>query len=124
MATEGRASYLKGALANVYILGLLGGALTASAMTGEYVLGAVALGAEAVWLLFGPDLKPFQRAVNQAQREEREKADRERVKKLTEGLPEREWARAHAIDELRREIERDMQVKPSFKAIMTPAALD
>jgi len=124
MATEGKPSYLKAAFANVYNLGLLGGALTASAMTGEYVLGAVALGVEALWLLFAPDLRPFQRSVDQSLREDREKADRERVKKLTEGLPEREWARAHAIDELRREIERDMQVNPSFKAILLQTELD
>ena len=124
MAIEGKPSYLKAAFANVYNLGLLGGALTASAMTGEYVLGAVALGVEALWLLFAPDLRPFQRSVDQSLREDREKADRERVKKLTEGLPEREWARAHAIDELRREIERDMQVNPSFKAILLQTELD
>jgi hypothetical protein len=124
MAIEGKPSYLKAAFVNVYNLGMLGGALTASAMTGEYMLGAVALGVEALWLLFAPDLKPFQRSVDQGMREEREKADRERVKKLTEGLPEREWARAHAIDELRREIERDMQVNPSFKAILLQTELD
>lgn len=111
-------SYLKAAFANVYNLSLLGGTLAASAMTGEYVLGAVALGVEALWLLFGPDLKLFQRAVNEAAREEAEKLDRERVQKMMEKLPEREWARAHALDELRREIERDMQHNPSFQAIL------
>ena len=43
-------------------------------------------------------------------------ADRERVAKLMESLPEREWARAKALDALRREIERDMQHNPSFQA--------
>ncbi len=124
MALDGRPNYLKAAFLNVYNLGLLGGALTASFATGEYVLGAVALGAEALWLLFGPDARPFQMAVNEADRKDREIADRERVKKLTDGLPEREWARAHALDELRREIERDMQVNPSFKAILLQTEID
>ena len=57
-------SYLRAAFMNVYNLSLLGGALTASAVTGEYVLGALAAGAEALWLLFGPDLRPFRRAVD------------------------------------------------------------
>lgn len=124
MSTESAPSYLKAAFANVYNLSLLGGALTASALTGEYVLGAVALGLEALWLLFGPDLRPFKRYVDAAHREEREKADRARVAKLMESLPERDWARAHALDELRREIERDMQVNPSFKAILLQTELD
>ncbi|MFL5321966.1 MAG: hypothetical protein ACJ790_20055 [Myxococcaceae bacterium] len=117
-------SYLKAAFANIYNLSLLGGAVVASVATGEYVLSAVALGAEAMWLLFGPDLKPFQRAVDRAEREEEEKADRDRVAKLMESLPEREWARAHALDELRHEIERDMQHNPSFQAILLQTELD
>lgn len=123
MAT-GSPNYLKAAFANVYNLSMLGGALAASAATGDYVVGVVALGLEALWLLFAPDLKPFQRAVNRAEREEAEKADRARVAKLLESLPERDWSRAHALDELRREIERDMQVNPSFKAILLQTELD
>ncbi len=125
MAPEGRAkSYLRSAFLNIYNLSLLGGALVASAATGEYVLGAAAVGLEAVWLLFGPDFKPFRRAVDKADREEREKADRARVDKLMESLPERDWQRAKALDELRREIERDMQQNPSFQAILLQSELD
>lgn len=123
-AMDERPSYLKAAFLNVYNLGLFGGALAASALTGEYVMGAVAVGVEALWMLFGPDLRPFRRAVDQVHREEREKADRERVMKQMESLPEREWARAKALDELRREIERDMQHNPSFQAILIQSELD
>ncbi|MBI3183355.1 MAG: hypothetical protein HYZ28_14555 [Myxococcales bacterium] len=122
--SEKAPSYLRSAFLNVYNLSLLSGAALASIATGEYVLGAVALGLEAAWLLLGPELKPFQRAVNRAQREERERADRERVKKLMETLPEREWARAHALDELRREIERDMQANPSFQVVLLQTEID
>jgi hypothetical protein len=117
-------SYLKAAFMNVYNLGLMGAALSTSMITGEYALGAVALGLEALWLLFGPDMRPFRRAVDQWHREEREKADRARVLKLMESLPEREWARAKALDELRREIERDMQHNPSFQAMLIQTELD
>jgi hypothetical protein len=119
-----RPSYLKAAFLNVYNLGLVGGAVAASAMTGEYVVTALALGAEALWLLFGPDLRPFRRAVDQAHREERELADRAKVKKMMESLPEREWARARALDELRREIERDMQQNPTFQAILMQSEVE
>lgn len=124
MAGDGRPNYLKAAFANIYNLSLLGGAGLAAFATGDYLIGAAALGLEAIWLILGPDFKPFQRAVNTAEREEREKADRARVAKLMETLPEREWQRAHALDELKREIERDMQGNPSFQAILLQTELD
>lgn len=124
MASSGQPNYLKAAFANVYNLSLLGGAAVMAFATGDWFIGAAAVGVEALWLLVGPDFKPFQRAVNQLEREEREKNDRIRVQRLMETLPEREWARAHALDELRREIERDMQHNPSFQAVLMQAELD
>jgi hypothetical protein len=124
MEISERPSYLKAAFANVYNLSLLGGAAAVSLMTGDYIVGAVALGLEAMWLLFVPDLAPFKRWVDRQHRAEREKADRERVAKLMESLPEREWQRAHALDELRREIERDMQHNPTFQAVLLQPELD
>ncbi len=123
MASE-KPSYLKAAVLNVYNLSLLGGAATLSLATGDYLPAIIAAGAEALWLLFGPDLKPFQRAVDRSHREDQEKADRARVAKLMETLPQREWQRAHALDELRREIERDMQHNPSFQAILMQTEID
>ncbi|MBX7116926.1 MAG: hypothetical protein K1X64_21555 [Myxococcaceae bacterium] len=124
MASSEQPNYLKAAFANVYNLSLLGGAAVMAFATGDWFIGAAAVGVEALWLLVGPDFKPFQRAVNRLEREEREKNDRLRVQKLMETLPEREWARAHALDELRREIERDMQHNPSFQAVLMQAELD
>ncbi len=124
MAFGDRPNYLKAAFANVYNLSLLGGAMVASAMTGDWMIGAAAVGAEAIWLILGPDFKLFKRAVDNAERAEKEKADRARVAKLMEALPEREWQRAHALDELKREIERDMQTNPSFQAILLQSELD
>ncbi len=125
MASEGGSpNYLKAAFLNVYNLSLLGGAATASALTGDWLIGLGALGVEALWLVFGPDFKPFQRAVREAEREAREKEDRARVEKLMAELSEREWQRAKALDELRREIERDMANNPSFQAILLQTELE
>lgn len=119
-----RPSYLKAAFFNVYNLSLLGGVLTASALTGNYALAAVGLGLESLWMLFGPDLRPFQRAVNARHRQEQEERDRVRVEKLMDELPEKDWKRAKALDELRHELERDMAGNPSFEAILLQTELD
>lgn len=124
MEISERPSYLKAAFANVYNLSLLGGAAAVSLLTGDYIVGALAVGLEAMWLLFVPDLAPFKRWVDREHRAEQDKKDRERVAKLMESLPEREWQRAHALDELRREIERDMQQNPTFQAILLQPELD
>ncbi len=117
-------NYLKAAFFNVYNLSLLGGAATASLLSGDWLIALGALGLEALWLVTGPDLKPFQRAVRESARQEREKEDRARVEKLMAELPEREWQRAKALDELRREIERDVQHNPSFQAILMSSELE
>jgi len=119
-----RPSYVKAAFFNVYNLSLFLGGMAAAAFTQDAALGVVAGGLEALWLLFGPDLRPFKRAVDQSLREEREEAEREEVKQRMERLPEREWSRAHALDELRREIERDMQHNPTFQAILMQSEVE
>ena len=113
-----RPSYLRAAFLNVYNLSLFGGAVVAGLLTGDTLLAVGAAGAEVLWLLFGPDLKPFQRAVNHAHAKAEEQAEEARVKALMENLPEREWQRAKALFDLKKEIERDMQQNPSFQAIL------
>ncbi len=121
---RGGPNYLKAAFLNVYNLSLLGGASVAAAATGDWLILAGATALEALWLVLGADFKPFQRAVREADRQAREKADRERVDKLMSELNEREWQRAKALDELRREIERDMQNNTAFQAILLQSELD
>lgn len=123
MASD-RPNFLKAAFLNVYNLGLLGGALAAGALTGDAMLAFFALGAEALWLIYGPGLRPFQRAVTQAQREDREREEEKRVQALMDNLPQREWQRAKALFDLRKEIERDMQQNPTFQAILLQTELD
>jgi len=117
-------SYFKAAFTNAYNLTALGSALMAAALTGDWVVGAVALGLESLWLLWGPDLKPFRRLVDLGHRQEREKAEQARVQKLLELLPPREWDRARALDQLRRDIRRDMEHNPSFQAVLLQVELD
>src|SRR5438552_8725739 len=111
-------SYLRAAFANAVNITALASALGAAALTGDYQIGAVALGLESLWLLWGPDLKPFKRAVDRSHRERMEKAEEARVQKLLETLPPREWDRAKALDQLRRDIRRDMEQNPSFQAML------
>lgn len=117
-------SYLKAAFLNPYNLSLLAGAGAISAFTGDWLISAAAAGLEALWLVLGPDFKPFQRAVRQAQREERDEQDKKRVAELMKELPEHEWQRAKALDELRREVERDVANNPSFQAVLLQTELD
>jgi hypothetical protein len=117
-------NFFKAAFFNVYNMSLLGGAVAASALTGDWLIAAGALGLEALWMVIGPDLKPFQRAVRNADREAAEKEDKKKVDALISQLPEREWQRAKALDELRREIERDMANNPSFQAILLQTELE
>lgn len=125
MAREGGSpNYLKAAFLNVYNLSLLGGAAAASAITGDWLITLGAVGLEALWLVVGPDLRPFQRAVKESERAEREREDRKRVDAMMADLSEREWQRAKALDELRREIERDMANNPSFQAILLQTELE
>ena len=123
MAGQGR-NYLSAAFLNVYNLSLLGGAGLVALATGDWFMGAAAVGLEALWLLVGPDVRPFQRAVDRAASEEREKEDLARVARLMDTLPEREWQRAKALDALRREIEKDVAQNPSFGAVLMSTELD
>ena len=116
--------YLRAAFLNAYNLSLLAGAAATAAVTGDWLVAAGAAAVEALWLVLGPDFKPFQRAVREAERQEREKQDQKRVQQLLSELPEREWQRAKALDELRREVERDMATNPSFQAILLQTELE
>jgi hypothetical protein len=117
-------NFLRAAFFNAYNMSLLIGAATISAVTGEWTIAAGAAAIEAVWLALGPDLKPFQRAVLQGEREARERAEAKRIDMLIRQLPEKEWRRGKALAELKSDIERDMQHNPSFQAILLQTELE
>lgn len=123
MATS-EPNYLKAAFANIYNVSLFGGALVATWASGNYVLGAAALGLEALWMLFAPDSRLFKRRVDRAHRAEMEARERERIARLIETLPQTEWRRAHNLGELKMAIESDMQHNPSFQAILLQTEID
>jgi hypothetical protein len=90
--------YLKFAFANPYNLSLFGGALAAAGLTMNPLLAVVAIGAEALWLLYAPESARlrhllwdprFEQVKDAMEREERAgrmmllaQADRERVDRL------------------------------------------
>ncbi len=123
MTTDRSSNFLKAAFFNAYNLSLLAGAAVVSVVTGDWLIAAGIAGIEVLWLALGPDLKPFQRAVRESDRLRDEEIDRKRVIDLMKDLSERDWQRAKALDELRREIERDMQNNPSFQAILLQTEL-
>ena len=119
-----RPNFLKAAFLNVYNLSLLGGAGLAALATQDWLVGVGALALEALWLVVGPDLKPFQRAVKEGARQEREKVEQARVQNLLKELAGRDFQRAKALEELKLEIERDIANNPTFSAILLRTELE
>lgn len=117
-------NFLKSAFLNVYNLSLLGGAGLTALVTQDWLIGVGALALEALWLVVGPDLKPFQRAVKETARQEREKLEQARVEKLLSELTGRDFQRAKALEELKREIERDIANNPTFSALLLRTELE
>ncbi len=121
---SGSPNFLKAAFLNAYNLSLLFGAGAVAAISGDWTIAAGAVAVEAIWLVLGPDLKPFQRAVRNGERAARDKAEMKRMEMLIRQLPEREWQRGKALAELKADIERDMQHNPSFQAILLQSEID
>ncbi len=119
-----RPNFLRAAFLNVYNLSLLGGAGVAAAATGQWWVGAGALALEALWLVVGPDLRPFQAAVKDAARQERELKEQARVNGLMRELTGRDFERAQALGTLRAAIERDIGNNPSFSAVLLRTEVD
>ena len=92
-----RPSYFKYAFANAYNLSLLGGALAASAATGDWAIAAIAGGVEALWLAIGADTAPFRRWVDRQHRARLLEAARARRRERILALPD-QHDRERAID--------------------------
>lgn len=107
--------YLKMAFANPYNLSLLMGTLVASAATANPILAAIAIGAEALWLLHGPESKTLRRLLWDP-RFERIRLileEKEREERIGE-LPEDERQRVRDLVAGRTEIDRLAAQNPSF----------
>jgi hypothetical protein len=108
-------SYLKYAFANPYNLALLGGALAASVLTLNPLIGIAALGLEGLWLLHGSQSKLMQRKVwdplhEQARFEHENQRRLERI----HGLPEHPQRRALELLEREKQIKQLAENNPTF----------
>ncbi len=107
--------YLKMAFANPYNLSLLFGGLAASVLTMNPIPAIVAIGAEGLWLLHGPENKTLRRLLWDPRFEKirlaMEAQDRELRMK---SLPPDEVARVNRLAEREQEINRLASQNPSF----------
>jgi hypothetical protein len=107
--------YLKMAFANPYNLSLFLGALAAAAATANPLLAAIALGAEALWLLHGPSSKTLRRLLWDKRFEKVRLAleAREREERMN-GLPNEVRGRVYELVAKQEEIHRLAAQNPSF----------
>ena len=108
-------SYLKYAFANPYNLTLLGGALAASVLTFNPLIGIAALGLEGLWLLHGSQSRLMQRKLWDPWHEQArfEHENQRRLKRIN-GLAEHPQRRALELIEREQEIQRLAANNPSF----------
>jgi hypothetical protein len=107
--------YTRYAFFNPYNLALIGGSAAAALATGHWFLAMAAGAAEAIWMLFAPDSRLLQRAwfdkVWQSElADERKKRQAEKF----EQLPDTEKARALALRDQQKQIQKLAADNPSF----------
>jgi hypothetical protein len=118
MATDAvfaKRPYLKAAFTNPYNLSLFLGGLTAAAATANPILAAVALGAEALWLLHGPESKTLRRLLWDPRFEKVRLAmeAREREERM-QGLSAEDRERVYELVAKQADINRLASLNPSF----------
>ncbi len=108
-------SYLKSAFANPYNLTLLGGALAASVLTFNPLIGIAALGLEGLWLLHGSQSKFMQRMLWDPWHEQArfEQENQRRLERIN-GLPEHPQRRVLELLEREQQIKQLAASNPSF----------
>jgi len=112
-----RRPYLKYAFANPYNLSLFGGALAAAGLTMNPLLAVVAVGAEALWLLYAPESKRLRHLLWDPRFEKvREQVERQdRAERMAMLVPA-DSARVEGLVAQKREIQRLATLNPSFTA--------
>ncbi len=99
---------------NVYNYTLLGGVAAASAMTGDWWLIALGLGAEALWMLYAPDSKLIRKQVDKALDREDALAAEEKRFMLLQRLSHEERARCRELMLKQNEITKLAHENPTF----------
>jgi len=107
--------YLKMAFANPYNLSLFGGALAASVLTFNPILAIGAIGAEAIWLLHGPDNPTLRRLLWDPRFEKIRDVleEQDRAQRMKE-LPDEQKRRVIGLVNRQKEINRLASQNPSF----------
>jgi len=109
--------YLKFAFANPYNLSLLGGALAAAALTTNPFLAVLAIGAEALWLLYAPESARLKHLLWDPRfTKVRELAEREARAERMRLLADADRVRVDRLVAQKREIQRLATENPSFTA--------
>ncbi len=107
--------YLRFAFANPYNLSLFFGTLAASLLTLNPVLGLVAIGGEALWLLHAPDSRRLRHLLWDPRFEKlRAAMEAEERERRMQGLGEEERERVNALVAKQQEIRRLASNNPSF----------
>jgi hypothetical protein len=109
--------YLKFAFANPYNLSLFGGALAAAGLTMNPLLAVVAIGAEALWLLYAPESARLKHLLWDPRFEKvREQFEREARAERMAVLGQADRQRVEHLVEQKRDIQRLAAQNPSFTA--------
>jgi hypothetical protein len=111
--------YAKYAFWNPYNLTLFGGAITAAAATGNWGLGAIAAGAEALWMLFAPDSRLLRRVAWDKKHAALQSAEQlAKRNAVLAALPAEDAARCRALGAKKAEIDRLCGENPALTAEM------
>jgi len=111
-------SYRRAAFFNLSNAGFLTTGLVAWGVTGSQWVGGAVAGLELLWLVVAPTFRPFRARVDREAAEAARKAARKDVQRQAAGLPQADWARAQALEELRRELEQQMARNPTFTRVV------
>lgn len=114
---RGRVPYAKYAFVNPYNLSLLVGAGTVSAATGNWLLGLITLGAEALWMLFAPDSKGLRRLwFDKKHAQVRAAEVQAKQAAAIAALPDQQADRCRELLEKKAQIDRLCASNPAFTA--------
>jgi hypothetical protein len=110
-----RPPYAKYAFRNPYNLAILGGLMSTAALTGNWWLGLVGAGWEALWMLFAPDSKLLRKVwFDKIFAAEQDAAKRRELDAKFKLLPETDAMRCLALREKQEQIMKLATENPSF----------
>ena len=117
-------SYRRAAFFNLRNAGFLATGMLAWGMSGSQWLGGAVAGLELLWLVLAPSVRPFRAAVDRDAAERARTEARKDVQRQASTLPQGDWARAQALEELRRDLEQQMARNPTFTRVVLEPEVD